>query len=96
LAIDDSNIVISKTKSVVIVIRHLSEEDIELPEKLYSDNMSDNDNRHWELQYVVVTEMGSVAKRWKGRCYVSHGGQQLLPSMVEVGKRHGRTSEIEF
>ncbi len=47
--IDDSNIVISETKSVIIVIRHPSEEDIKLPEKLYSDNMSDDDNWQWEL-----------------------------------------------
>jgi hypothetical protein len=47
--IDDSNVVISETKSVIIVIRHPSEEDIEIPEKLYSDNMSDDDNCHWEL-----------------------------------------------
>jgi hypothetical protein len=73
----DSNVVISKTKSVVIVIQHPSEEDIELPEKLYSDNMLDNDNRHWELQYKVATETGSVANRWKGRCFACHGGQQF-------------------
>jgi hypothetical protein len=53
---DDSNVVISKTKSVVMLIRHPSEENIELPEKLYSDNMSNDDNRHWELPYVVTTE----------------------------------------
>jgi hypothetical protein len=43
--IDDSNIVISEMKSVVIVIQHPSKEGIELTEKLYSDNMLDDDNR---------------------------------------------------
>ena len=47
--IDNSNIVISETKSVVIVIRHPSKENIKLLEKIYSDNMSDDDNQHWEL-----------------------------------------------
>jgi hypothetical protein len=75
--IDDSNIVISKTKSVIIVIWHLSKEDIKLSEKSYSDNMSEDDNWHWELWYVVVTETGSVANRWKGRCFVCYGGQQF-------------------
>jgi hypothetical protein len=50
---------------------------MELPDKLYSDNMSDDDNWHWELQYVVATETGSVANRCKGRCFVCHGGQQF-------------------
>jgi hypothetical protein len=54
------------------VIRHLSEEYIKLWEKLYSDDMLDDDNRHWELRYVVATEMGSVTNRWKGRCFVHH------------------------
>jgi hypothetical protein len=44
--IDDSNIVISETKSVVIVIRHPSKENIKLPENLYSNNMLDDDNQH--------------------------------------------------
>jgi hypothetical protein len=74
---DDSNIVISKTKSVVVVIRHPSEENIELPEKLYSDNMLDDANWHWELRYVVTTETGSVPNKWKGRCFVCHDSQQF-------------------
>jgi hypothetical protein len=74
---DDSNVVISKRKSVVIVMQHPSKENIELPEKFYSDNMSNDDNQHWELRYVVTTETGSVPNKWKGRCFVHHGSQQF-------------------
>jgi hypothetical protein len=75
--IDNSNIVISETKSVIIVIQHPSKENIKLPEKIYSDNMLDDNNWHWELQYVVTKEMGSVANKWKGKCFVHHGSQQF-------------------
>jgi hypothetical protein len=47
-------------KSVIIVIQHPGEENIKLPEKLHSDNMSDDDNCHWELRYLVTTQTGSV------------------------------------
>jgi hypothetical protein len=47
--IDDSNVVISKIKSAIIVIQHPSKEVIKLSEKSYSDNMSEDDNWHWEL-----------------------------------------------
>jgi hypothetical protein len=46
---DDSNVVISKMKSVVIVNQYPIKENIKLPEKLDSDDMSDDDNRPWEL-----------------------------------------------
>jgi hypothetical protein len=78
--IDNSNIVISKTKSVIIVIQHPSEENIKLPEKIYSDNMSHNYNWHWELRYVVMTEMGLVANKWN----FCLSWWSAVPSMVAV------------
>jgi hypothetical protein len=59
------------------VIGHLSKENVKLLEKLYSDNKLDDDNWHWELQYVVTTETGSVPNKWRGRCCVCDGGQQF-------------------
>lgn len=62
-------------KQTIIVVRHEDDdEDLRLPQKLQSNDSSSQ----WELRYVATTDdRPPRAHKWKGSCFVRHGGRQF-------------------